>query len=441
MNFVDRARIQVRGGNGGAGVASFLRRKGQPRGKPTGGSGGSGGAVVIEADASVSSLLSYGRQSRWVGGDGTHAEGDLRHGAHGEDAVLPVPLGTIVRDEDGTMLADLTLPGQRVTVVEGGRGGKGNAAFVAPKRRAPSFAEQGEYGEERSIVLEFKIIADAALVGFPNAGKSTLIARVSAARPKIADYPFTTLTPNLGVVSIAEREFVLADIPGLIEGAAEGKGLGHEFLRHVERARVLVILLDPTDMQDTPYPQQYRVLVQELEHHSAELAARPRLVAVNKRDVLDDLAEVVAWADASGLAVHPISAVTGDGTEALMHAVADEVEQHLRDTPEREGFVLHRPLPPSFSVQRDQRGEGWVVEGRAAERAVNLDDLTSPQAADFAAQRLARIGVDEALTAAGAVAGDDVRIADLVFTFDPDLLDSDTADSGSEDDGSEAGST
>lgn len=440
MNFVDRARIQVKGGNGGAGVASFQRRKGQPRGKPTGGSGGSGGAVVVEADAGVSSLLAYARHNLWSGDDGTHAEGGLRHGAHGDDAVLRVPLGTIVRDTDETMLADLTLPGQRVTLVEGGRGGKGNAAFVTPKRRAPSFAEQGEYGEEESIILELKIIADAALVGYPNAGKSTLIARVSAARPKIADYPFTTLTPNLGVVAIAEREFVLADIPGLIEGAAEGKGLGHEFLRHVERARVLLILLDPTEMQDASYEQQYQVLVSELARHSADLAARPRLVAVNKQDVVDEADTIQEWAAREGVTVYPISAVTGEGTMTLMHAVADEVERHLRDTPEREGFVLHRPLPPSFTVRRDGRGEGWVVEGRSAERAVNLDDLTSPQAADFAAQRLARIGVDEALTAAGAVPGDDVRILDLVFTFDPDLIESgEDGDDGNSDPAAEEG--
>lgn len=430
MNFVDRARIRVQGGSGGAGVASFLRRKGQPRGKPTGGSGGHGGAVVVEADPAVGSLLSYGRQTHWVGADGTHAEGDLRQGAHGDDTVLRVPLGTIVRDDDGTILADLTHPGQRITLVEGGRGGKGNAAFVSPKRRAPTFAEQGEYGVERTVVLELKIIADAALVGYPNAGKSTLIARVSAARPKIADYPFTTLTPNLGVVSIAEREFVLADIPGLIEGAADGKGLGHEFLRHVERARVLVILLDPSGMQDTPFSQQYEVLVRELENHSDDLARRPRLVAVNKQDVIDDADAIAAWSEQMGFFVYPVSAVTGEGTDLLMHAIADEVDRSEREMPDREGFVLHRPLPPSYTVRRDEQGEGWVVEGRAAERAVNLDDLTSPQAADFAARRLANIGVDEALSAAGAVAGDDVRIGTLVFTFDPDLAEDADDDPG-----------
>lgn len=251
---------------------------------------------------------------------------------------------------------------------------------------------------------------------------------MSAAKPKIADYPFTTLSPNLGVVEIAGREFVLADIPGLIEGAAEGKGLGHEFLRHVERATVLVILLDPTQMQDVAYPNQLAVLVRELEKHSPDLARRPRVVAINKLDAIPDVRDVLGWTQEQDFAVHLVSAVTGEGADELMHAIADEVDRHERHAPEREGFVLHRPLPPSYSVTR--HGEEWLVAGRAAERAVNLDDLTSPQAADFAAMRLARIGVDEALSAAGAQPGDDVRIGDLVFTFDPDLVATEQQDDG-----------
>ena len=418
MTFVDHAHIRVKGGNGGAGVAAFKRRKGQPRGKPTGGSGGSGGAIFIEADAGTSSLLAFGRQPHWAAGDGAHGQGELRHGAQGDDIVLLVPLGTIVRDQDDTILADLAVTGQRVKLVEGGHGGRGNAAFVSPKQRAPSFAEQGEYGEERTISLEQKIIADAALVGFPNAGKSTFVSRVSAAKPKIADYPFTTLEPNLGVVSIAGREFVLADIPGLIEGAADGRGLGHDFLRHVERARVLVILLDPTEMQETPYPQQLDILLSELSQHSSELAGRPYIVAVNKRDAIANPRSVIEWAEERDLTVHVVSAVTGEGLDQLLHAIGDEVASSEREGPEREGFVLHRPIPASYTVRR--QGAEWVVDGRAAERAINLDDLTSSQAADFASRRLARIGVDDALTAAGAKPGDDVRIGDLVFTFDPD---------------------
>ena len=418
--FVDQVRIHVQGGAGGAGVASFLRQKGRPRGKPIGGSGGSGGDVILEADPAVATLLRYARKPHWSGGDGSHGEGDLRHGSHGEDRVLSVPLGTVVRDDTGVLLADLVEPGQRLTVVRGGKGGRGNASFVTPGRKAPTFAEQGEYGEETSVTLEMKVIADAALIGFPNAGKSTLLSRVSAAKSKVADYPFTTLTPHLGVVTVDDREFALADIPGLIEGAAQGKGLGHEFLRHVERAHVLVVLLDPTDIQETSYPDQLDILRAELTAHSPELGARPAVVAVNKIDVVPDPHEVATWADERPESVHLISAVTGDGLEELLHAVADEVEQHERTAPERESYVLHRPLGADYTITKDDAG--WVIAGRAAARAVNLDDLTVPEAADFAAHRLTTLGVDDALRAAGAVAGDDVRIGTLVFTFDPDAM-------------------
>ena len=418
-------RVHVQGGSGGAGVASFLRQKGRPRGKPIGGSGGAGGNVVFEADPNVATLLRYARKPHWRGGDGAHGEGELRHGAHGDDLVLSVPLGTVVRDEHGVVLADLVEPGQRYVVANGGKGGRGNASFVAPDRKVPTFSEQGEYGEEGWFVLEMKVLADAALVGFPNAGKSTLLSRVSAAKSKIADYPFTTLTPHLGVVTVDDREFALADIPGLIEGAAEGKGLGHEFLRHVERAHVLVMLVDPTDGQTASYREQLDILRHELAAHSPELAQRPALVAINKSDALAiDAIEIAQWSDELAEPVFLISAVTGDGLDALLHAIADEVDRHERTAPERASYVLHRPLGADYGISRE--GDMWVIAGRAAERAVNLDDLTVPEAADVAAHRLRRIGVDDALRSAGAVPGDDVRIGAIVFTFDPDATDEDT---------------
>ena len=416
-SFVDQVTIYVQGGSGGAGVASFKRVKGRPRGKPIGGSGGAGGSVVVQADNSMSTLLRYARKPHWKAASGTHGEGDLRHGKVGDDLVLPVPLGTLVRELDGTLVADLVEPGQSVVIAKGGRAGRGNAALVARSRKAPTFAEQGEYGEEASVVLEMKLIADAALVGYPNAGKSTLISRVSEAKPKIADYPFTTLVPNLGVVAMGDSEFVLADIPGLVEGAAEGKGLGHEFLRHTERARVLVILLDPTSLQTDSPQRQYEVLVAELAEHSPELASRRRIVALNKVDVIEDTAAYQEWAREQGVDLLEISGVTGAGLSQLLYDISEEIEHHMREAPDREGFVLHRPLPPAFSITRN--GDEWVVAGKAAERAVNLDDLTVAEAADFAAKRLARIGVDDALAAAGAVAGDDVRIGDIVFTYQP----------------------
>jgi GTP-binding protein len=414
--FIDQVDIRIRAGDGGAGVASFLRRKGLPKGKPNGGSGGTGGDVTLVADSSVPTLLRYERHPVWKAPSGTHGEGELRHGKAGDDLMLRVPLGTTVNDTDGITIADLVEEGQQVLIARGGKGGRGNAAFVSPSRRAPTFAEQGEYGEEVDVGLEMKLLADAALIGYPNAGKSTLIATVSAAKPKIADYPFTTLSPNLGVVSVGDREIVLADIPGLIEGAASGKGLGHEFLRHTERARALVVLLDPSDLQDDPPGRQLEVLLAELESHSPELAKMPRIISLSKSDVLEDES-----GDDFGLGggVTKFSGLTGEGIDDLMYRIADVVETIALSVPERDGYVLHRPLRDDFTVRRD--GPEWVVEGIAAVRAVNLSDLTDPDAAQFVSQRLERSGIVQGLRDAGALPGEDVRIGSIVFTFDPDL--------------------
>ena len=410
--FVDRVRVNLRAGNGGAGVAAFERAKGRPKGKPIGGNGGPGGSVILRADPSVATLLRYQRNPHHAAGNGTHGEGDTRHGKAGEDLILSVPLGTVVRDEEGTIIADLVASGQEVVAVRGGRGGLGNAAFVGPSNRAPSVAEQGEYGDQEWFTLEMKLLADAALIGFPNAGKSTFISRVSAAKPKIADYPFTTLEPNLGVVSFDGREFVLADIPGLIEGAAVGKGLGHEFLRHTERARVLVILLDPAETQTDPPQMQLEILRREIADYSPELARRPQLIVMNKCDIEG------AGTKARELGAIEVSALTGEGTREALHAIADLVEEAERAAPERIGYVLHRPLGPTFTIRRED--EAWRIEGRSVERAVAFADLTVLEAADMAARRLSRLGVDDALVEAGAVAGDEVRIGDIAFEFTPD---------------------
>ena len=368
--------------------------------------------MILKTDPSVATLLRYQRKPHHSAGSGTHGEGDFRHGRNGEDLILPVPPGTIVTDDTGVLIADLVEPGQEVVAVQGGRGGLGNAAFVSPSNRAPSVAEQGEYGREEWFALEMKLLADAALIGFPNAGKSTFISKVSAAKPKIADYPFTTLEPNLGVVSFDGREFVLADIPGLIEGAAEGRGLGHEFLRHTERARVLVILLDPAETQANPPEEQLRILRREIADYSYELATRPSIVLMNKSD-LGGVAEAAAGVDAL-----PVSAITGEGMSVALHAIADLVERAARESPERRGFILHRPLGPSFAISREEGA--WRVTGRSAERAVAFADLTVLGAADMAAKRLSRLGVDSALRVAGAVPGDEIRIGDLTFEFTPD---------------------
>ena len=411
--FVDRVRINLRAGNGGAGVVSFVRARGKPKGKPTGGNGGPGGSVYLRADPSVATLLRYQRNPHHAAGHGTHGQGDLRHGKTGESLVLAVPLGTTVYDDDGTMIADLVEPGQEVEAVRGGRGGRGNAAFVNPSNRAPGVAEQGEYGREEWFTLEMRLLADAALIGFPNAGKSTFISRVSAAKPKIADYPFTTLEPNLGVASFDGRELVLADIPGLIEGAASGRGLGHEFLRHVERARVLVVLLDPSPLQERSPTEQLEILSREIAEYSSDLAARPRLVLINKSD-LGDMSDL-----ASSMGARAVSAMGGEGIREVLHAIADLVDDAERTAPPRRGFVLHRPLGPTFTVRREEGG--WRVEGLAAERAVGFADLTMAEAADMAATRLSRLGVDQALLEAGAMEGDEVRIGDISFEFIPEL--------------------
>ena len=410
--FVDRVRVNLRAGNGGAGVVSYVRSKGKPKGKPTGGNGGPGGSVYLRADPSVATLLRYERNPHYTAGHGTHGQGDVRHGKSGEALVLSVPLGTVVIDEDGTVVADLVEEGQEIEAVKGGRGGRGNAAFVNPSNRAPGVAEQGEYGRSAWLTLELKLLADAALIGFPNAGKSTFISKVSAAKPKIADYPFTTLVPNLGVASFDGREFVMADIPGLIEGAAMGKGLGHEFLRHVERARVLVILLDPSPMQERSPEEQLQILRREIADYSSEIAARPSIVLLNK----SDLADVTDLAVALGAT--PVSAVSGEGIRESLHAIADLVDEAERIAPQRKGYVLHRPLGPTFTVRREQGG--WRIEGLAAERAVAFADLTLPEAADMAAWRLYRLGVDQALFEAGAVEGDEVRIGEISFEFTPE---------------------
>ena len=416
--FVDRVRVRLRAGDGGAGVVSFLKHGRSPRGKPVGGSGGHGGNVIVEAQAEMSTLLAYQRNPHHVADKGTHGTGELRHGKAGEDLILAVPPGTVVYDEDDVRIADLVEPDQRIQVMDGGRGGRGNAALVSPTHRAPTFCEQGEYGPAAWFTLELKLIADAALIGFPNAGKSTFISRVSAARPKIADYPFTTLQPKLGVVSFDDREFVLADIPGLIEGAAEGKGLGHEFLRHTERARVLIVLLDPSPLQTGSLERQYEVLMKELRDHDATLAARSRVVVVSKADLGSDdgVSEGIRQIVPD---VMTVSAITGEGLDLVLHRVADAVDEAVRTLDEREGFILHRPIAVPFTIERTE--DRWVVSGRSAERAVAFNDLTLVEAANLAARRLSRIGVDEALRDAGAVPGDDVQIGDLVFEFsEPD---------------------
>jgi len=407
--FVDVAQCNVRGGDGGAGCVSFRREAHVPRGGPDGGDGGRGGDVWFQAERNVASLLAFRDHPHRRASSGTHGAGKRLHGRSGSDLVVSVPVGTTIRDRSGDLLADLVAHGDRFLAAHGGRGGRGNARFLSNARRAPSFAEQGEYGEEHWLQLELRLLADAALVGFPNAGKSTLIAAVSAARPKIADYPFTTLVPNLGVVRFHEHEFVLADIPGLIEGAAEGRGLGHQFLRHVERARALVVLLDLAPVDGRSAAEQERILLDELRRYRPELLDRPRIVVGSKADVATD-------EEFAGLRM---SAVTRSGIDELLGRIAALVEEARSAEPEPEPFVVLRPAESGFSVHREGEHE-WRVTGRAAERAVALADLTEPDAAAYVQQRLSRMGVERALARAGATDGDIVRIGGVELSYEGD---------------------
>lgn len=332
--FVDEVEVFVKAGDGGRGCVSFRREKFVPRGGPNGGDGGAGGSVILEADQGLATLLDFHYKRHYRARRGEHGRGSDQHGANGPDLLLRVPLGTVVRERDsGQLLGDLTTPGQRLVVARGGRGGRGNAAFASSIRRAPRIAQPGGTGEERRLRLELKLLADVGLVGFPNAGKSTLVSKLSAARPKIADYPFTTLTPHLGLVRVDDEQgFVLADLPGLVPGAHQGKGLGLRFLRHIERTRLLVHVLDldPTNGRDPV--EDYQALQKELRAYSPALAERTQLVAANKVDLPGAavrLRAVQRFCARSGLACYPISALTGQGLPPLLGALV----ALLRETP------------------------------------------------------------------------------------------------------------
>jgi GTP-binding protein len=409
--FVDECGLHVKGGDGGAGAVSFRREAHVPKGGPDGGDGGDGGNVWLVVDRNVASLIAFKDHPHRAAGSGVHGQGKRKHGRRGSDLEVPVPEGTTVRDQNGVVLADLVGAGERWLAGEGGRGGRGNARFLSNRRRAPAFAEQGEVGEERWLRLELKLLADVALVGFPSVGKSTLISVISAAKPKIADYPFTTLEPNLGVVRLPDdTEFVVADLPGLIEGAAEGRGLGHRFLRHVERARVLVLLLDLSPLAERPPAEQERILLDELRRYQPDLLDRPRLVVGSRADLAEP---DVAFEG------HRIAAVTGEGVRELVGQMAEAVRRARDELPDPEAFVVHRPAAEGYRIERGDDGS-WTVLGRQAERAVALSDLTNEEALDEAQRRLRALGVDRALARAGARPGDTVHIGRLAFDYEED---------------------
>ncbi len=343
--FVDQAQLHARAGDGGAGAVSWRREAHVDKGGPDGGDGGHGGDVWLVASTNQSSLLGFRDHPFRRATDGVHGSGGKRHGARGKDIVVPVPVGTVVRDSAGAVVCDLPSDGARALVAEGGQGGRGNARFLSNRRRAPAFAEQGEAGQERWLDMELKLMADVALIGFPNVGKSTLVATVSAAKPKIADYPFTTLEPNLGVVRVGSvrdaTEFVMADIPGLVEGAAEGKGLGHQFLRHIERARALIVLLDLDPMAASGADEQLRVLLGELERYQPDLLTRPRIVVGSKADLVEDS----DGADTGSVCDMVISSATRAGVPELVDRMAALVDQARRLAADGHGALGGRDPP------------------------------------------------------------------------------------------------
>jgi GTP-binding protein len=424
-SFVDRVLVHARGGDGGNGCASIHREKFKPLGGPDGGNGGRGGDVVLFVDPGVSSLLDLHYHPHRNAGSGHAGQGGHRNGAGAADLEVPVPPGTVVQTPDGEVIADLIDPGERYVLAAGGHGGLGNAALANRRRKAPGFALLGEPGEHVDAVLELKTVADVGLIGYPSAGKSSLVSALSAAKPKVADYPFTTLVPHLGVVSAGGTTFTVADVPGLIPGASEGRGLGHEFLRHVQRCSALVHVLDCATFETQRNPvDDLRVIEDELVAYDPDLAARPRLVALNKVDVPDgrEMADMVAGdLRDRGYEVYPVSAVTHEGLRELTYAMLRIVLTDRDHQPQAAPRVVLRPQPTdaaAFDVVR--QGDAFRVRGTRPQRWVRQTDFGNDEAVRYLANRLAKLGVEDRLAELGAVEGSTVIIGpdDNAVVFD-----------------------
>ncbi len=423
--FQDRATIYVRGGRGGNGVVSFRREAHVPKGGPDGGDGGRGGEVALVCDPSLRDLSSFRRGAHFKAGRGGHGQGANKHGATPAPLEVRVPQGTVVEDLESGDRWDLLSGGQRAVVARGGGGGRGNKHFATATRQAPRFAEQGLAGEERRLELRLKLLADAGLVGLPNAGKSSLLARLTRAAPKVAGYPFTTIEPVLGTLERDDRQLVLADIPGLIEGASAGAGLGHEFLAHVERCRLLVHVLDLAPLDGSDPAENHATVEAELREHGHGLAALPRVLCLSKSDLVppaDARAAVASWSSRFAIPVLATSAATGEGLDALRDAVfervpVEEVAEHEGDAP-----ATHRVYRPgagdSFRVERTSDG-AFRVEGERVERLIARHDVDNEEALRYVEERLRALGVIKALAAAGFAPGDDVEIGGVVFELDP----------------------
>jgi GTPase len=428
--FVDKAKIYVKGGDGGDGLVAFRREKYVPEGGPAGGDGGDGGDVIFRVDEGLRTLVDFRYQKHFKADRGEKGRNKSQHGANADDMIVRVPPGTIVIDDDTQeIIADLTRHEQEVVIAKGGRGGRGNTRFATTNNTAPEIAENGEEGQERWVVLELKVMADAGLVGFPSVGKSTLLSVVSGARPKIGAYHFTTLTPNLGVVDVGDgRSFVLADLPGLIEGAHEGVGLGHEFLRHVERTRIIVHVIDmaATDGRD-PFDDWVKIN-DELKLYNAKLEDRPQLVVANKMDMPDAEENLAAFKQKlaehrSDITVYPISAVAKKGVQELMYKIADLLEtipemphvEELTEIAERKVYRLEEKEDDHFTIKRDN--EVFVVESPSIEKLIKRTNFSTQESVMRFARILRKKGIDSALRARGAKDGQTVRIGDFEFEF------------------------
>ncbi|MGI6308474.1 MAG: GTPase ObgE [Dethiobacteria bacterium] len=422
--FVDQVKIFVKGGRGGNGVVSFRREKFVPRGGPDGGDGGNGGDVVLITTREKTTLVDLSYRPHLHAPHGIHGQGKKRHGKNRPPLYVRVPVGTVVKDEEGSLLADLCREGMKAVVAKGGRGGRGNARFTTSRRRAPDFAEKGEPGEERTLILELKLLADVGLVGFPNAGKSTLLARISAARPKIANFPFTTLVPQLGVVYLGEgRSFVAADLPGIIAGAHRGAGLGHRFLKHIERTGVLLYLIDMagTDGRD-PY-EDYCSLKQELALYRAEMQEKPAVIAANKMDLPEAAANLKNFQSRVGdVPLFSLSAVTGAGVKALLEELYKHVQKRVALLPEEsydQGEVIFLPPAQTRELKITVEGEVYLVEGDEVEKAVLRADFNSQEGLRRFQEAMKKLGVERELERMNIQEGDVVRIGEAEFTYFP----------------------
>lgn len=417
--FVDRAKIYVKGGDGGNGVVSFRREKYVPRGGPNGGDGGRGGDVLLVVDKNLSTLMDFRYHVHYKAKRGEHGQGSNKIGRGAEDMTIKVPPGTVVRDaESDEVIADMIEDGHTFIAAKGGRGGRGNARFTSSIHHTPDFAEKGEPGEEKWIVLELKLLADVGLVGLPNAGKSTLLSRITAARPKIADYPFTTLSPNLGVVDLGfGHSFVVADIPGLIEGASEGQGLGHEFLKHVERTRLLVHVVDMSGLEMDPM-EAFTVINRELGQYNERLSDKPQIVAANKLDLpegRENYERLKPILEKGGFQVIPLSAATGEGIQELVLRVEESLSKIPIITSVEE--VREYTLEEEEHFRIEKIGDVFHVTGKVVERLVAMTDLQNESGVKRLQRSFKRMGLDDALKDAGIRKDDTVKIGAFEFYY------------------------